>query len=90
MNFGSTKTAAILWDIGNREGKADWMAEEQRLYVRCVTEVPLITITIGSQVTGLQKGWFEALQINSQQVIFFFFARKGGMILPISSESKVY
>lgn len=70
MNFRTTKTAVILWDNSNREGKADWMAEEQNLYLRSPTKLPLITITIGSQVIGHQKGWFEALQINSQQVIF--------------------
>lgn len=88
MNFRTTKTAAILWDNGNRDGKTDWMAEEQSLYVRSLTKILLITTTIGSQVIGLQKEWFEALQINSQQVIFS--DGKGGMILPISSESKVY
>lgn len=88
MNFRTTKTAAILWDNGNRDGKTDWMAEEQSLYVRSLTKILLITTTIGSQVIGLQKEWFEALQINSQKVIFS--DGKGGMILPISSESKVY
>lgn len=70
VNFGTTKTAAILRDNSNREGKAEWMAEEQSLYIRSLTRLPLITTTMGSQAIGLQKGWFEALQINSQQVIF--------------------
>lgn len=49
MNFGTTKTAAILRDNSNREGKGDWMAEEQSLYIRSLTKLPLVTTTIGSQ-----------------------------------------
>lgn len=49
MNFGATKTAAILRDNINREGKADWMAEEQSLNIKYLTKPPLITTTIGSQ-----------------------------------------
>lgn len=49
MNFGTTKTAAILRDNSNREGKADWMAEEQSLNIKYLTKPALITTTIGSQ-----------------------------------------
>lgn len=53
----------LLGDNSNREGKANWMAKEQSLYIRYLTKISLVTTTTGSQdnrITSYRMVWRSA------------------------------
>lgn len=95
---GMTVLKNEIWILEPQNQQQSSGATEKKKQTGCCAEareakfvhkdVPLIMRQITFSVVVLQNGWFEVLQIISQQVIFS--DRRGGIILPISSESKVY